>query len=81
MLFLFSIHLFNTHKYCIIIFKEYKDLADKVRTFYFGKNGTVNKTSFSKYMDMLSDLWFAYGIDKAAKLQAKQSNGKTFLYK
>ena len=56
-------------------------MADKVRTFYFGENGTINKASFSKYLDLLSDLWFSYGVDKAAKLQAKQSNGNTFLYK
>lgn len=56
-------------------------LANDVRTFYFGENGTVGKDSLVEYNDMLSDMWMVVDIDRSAKLHAAKSHGKTFYYR
>lgn len=50
---------------------------DEVRSFYFGDN-LQNNQSMAKYVELLSDVNFAYGIDKAVRTHAASSKGKTY---
>nr|CAD7268758.1 unnamed protein product [Timema shepardi] len=56
-----------------------KDIADKLRTFYFG-NKPVNEETLQNYVDMQSDLHFNYGFYKSVKLQVEQSNSPIYAY-
>lgn len=60
--------------------QEYKLIADKIRTHYFGKNGRVNNETLSKMCAMMSDIWFTYGIDLTARMQANSSLANTYFY-
>lgn len=59
--------------------KEYDDMAKDVRKFYFGDK-TINRDSLTQFVKLLSDVFFIYGIDKSAKVQAVRSSGKTYYY-
>lgn len=54
-----------------------------VREFYFSHNaGRVNSSSLLEYTQLLSDISFVYGIDRAVKVHAKSSStGRTFYYR
>nr|CAD7203290.1 unnamed protein product [Timema douglasi] len=56
-----------------------KDIADKLRKFYFG-NKPVNEETLENYVDMQSDLHFNYGFYKSVKLQVEQSNSPIYAY-
>nr|CAD7568084.1 unnamed protein product [Timema californicum] len=56
-----------------------KDIADKLRKFYFG-NKPVNEKTVQNYVDMQSDLHFNYGFYKSVKLQVEQSNSPIYAY-
>nr|CAD7586928.1 unnamed protein product [Timema genevievae] len=56
-----------------------KDIADKLRKFYFG-NKPVNEKTLQNYVDMQSDLHFNYGFYKSVKLQVEQSNSPIYAY-
>lgn len=60
--------------------KEYKSFAKEIRHFYFG-NRSVDKDTLTEYVDLLSDAFFVYGVDRAVKAQAQQSSGRTYLFK
>lgn len=49
-----------------------------IREFYFDSGNYEN--SFEAFTYLMSDLNFAYFINKIAKVHAKSPNGKTFLY-
>lgn len=56
-------------------------MAKEIRDFYFSKtDGQVNIDSVLEFNDLLSDVWFTYAIEKAAKIQLKRSTGKIFYY-
>ncbi|XP_055301656.1 esterase B1-like [Sitodiplosis mosellana] len=59
---------------------EYKKLAAEVRYFYF-KDAAIDVQTLKPYISLLSDVFFAYGVDKGAKLHAKKSAAKTFYYR
>lgn len=61
--------------------KHFTEIKEKIRNFYFGKNGHINNESFSQYLQYMSDHWFNYGVDQSVKAQARQSSGKTYYYK
>ena len=72
----------NEKKTISLFFKqEYKEIADKIRRFYFPLDGKMNKNSISSVVNLVSDDWFDYAVYRAAKFQAKQSTGKTFFYR
>nr|CAD7199395.1 unnamed protein product [Timema douglasi] len=56
-----------------------KDIADKLRKFYFG-NKPVNEETLQNYVDMQSDLHFNHGFYKSVKLQIEQSNSPIYAY-
>lgn len=45
--------------------------------FYFG-NGKIGKDSVFKHFNLLSDINFAYDINKAVKLHASKSKSPTY---
>lgn len=63
------------------IFQEYRELADEVRQYYFGANSIIDNDNIVAYIDMLSDIFIFYHLDKSAKLQANASTGKTFYFR
>lgn len=60
--------------------QEYKKLAKQIRKFYF-KDAAIEEESLVQYMNMLSDINFAHGIDKSAREHAAKSPSKTFYYR
>lgn len=60
--------------------QNYRNLTNQIRQFYFG-NDAIDEKVLSQYVALFSDINFAYGIDKATKLHASESNGKTFYYR
>lgn len=50
-----------------------------VRKQYFGEK-PINRDTLTQFVRLLDDVLFIYGIDKAAKVQANRSSGKTFYY-
>lgn len=54
-------------------------MAQEIRKYYFGAS-TVCKETAMQYINLMSDVYFVYGIDKAAKIHAEKSSGKTFYY-
>lgn len=61
--------------------QEYKEMFAEIRNFYFGEDGDINNETIAELTDLHSDVFFAYGIDKSAKIHAKKSSGKTFYYR
>lgn len=54
-------------------------MAQEIRTYYFGALPVCKETAL-QYINLLSDIFFVYGIDKAAKIHAENTSGKTFYY-
>lgn len=54
-------------------------MAHEIRKYYFGALAVCKETAL-QYINLLSDVFFVYGIDKAAKMHAEKSSGKTFYY-
>lgn len=54
-------------------------MAHEIRMYYFGAFPVCKETAL-QFINLLSDVYFVYGIDKAAKLHAEKSSGKTFYY-
>lgn len=52
--------------------------AKKVRDFYLDGKAVGNET-LSNLNQMMSDIKFTYGINLNARVQAAQSNGRTFI--
>lgn len=52
---------------------------NEIRRFYF-KNET-NESAVDAYVDLGSDMNFAYFVEKIARIQAKISTGNTFFYR
>lgn len=59
--------------------QEYRQLADEVRQYYFGADAVIGNDNIPAYVDMLSDIFFFYHLDKSAKLQANA--GKSFYFR
>lgn len=57
--------------------QEYKRIASEIREFYF-KGAAIDEKTLIQYIDLLSDINFAYGIDKSARQHAEKTNQKTF---
>lgn len=60
--------------------QEYQEIAAKIRKFYF-KDTIIDERSLLQYLKLLSDINFAYGIDKSARKHALKSNANTFYYR
>lgn len=58
-------------------FQEYRAVNNEIRQFYFG-NDVIDNSKSAEYVSLLSDVNMLYGIDKAAKLHAIKSKGKTY---
>lgn len=59
----------------------YRTISEQIRTFYFGKNGQINKTTILEYSQLISDVGFSYGIDRCARIHGTASAGNIFFYK
>lgn len=57
--------------------QQYKNLAKEIREFYF-KDAAIDENTLKPYIDLLSDVNFAYGINKAVKRHAAKTNSKTY---
>lgn len=64
----------------IIFHQEFQQLSEQVRQFYFG-NLPIDENSLEQYIDLLSDVNFIYGINKAAIQHANKTSSKTFYYR
>lgn len=60
-----------------IFTQEYQKIGKDVRQFYFD-DATIDRATLKQYIDLLSDVNFAYGIDKSARRHATKSASKTF---
>ncbi|XP_055308325.1 esterase B1-like [Sitodiplosis mosellana] len=58
---------------------EHGHLVDEIRNFYFGDN-VKSAQVVKKYVELLSDVNFGYGIYKAVRTFASKSTGKTYYY-
>lgn len=65
----FPLYLINQQKY--------DELMQKIKHFYFA-SASIDKDSIFKYFNLLSDVNFAYGINKAVKLHANKSSSPTY---
>lgn len=59
--------------------QQYKEIAMEMRNYYFGNKRISNET-FYELSKLMSDIWFNYGIDVSARIQANKSTGQTFFY-
>lgn len=55
----------------------YKRLAKKIRQLYF-KDAAIDENTLKEYIDLLSDVNFAYGINKAVQQHAMKTNSKAY---
>lgn len=60
--------------------QQYREIASEMRNYYFGDKHIDNRT-LQEFSKMMSDIWFNYGIDLSARIQANKSNADTFFYK
>lgn len=51
-----------------------------IREFYF-HDAPIDEKNLVRYMELLSDVNFAYGIDKSARQHAIKTNAKTYYYR
>lgn len=58
----------------------YRAYAKEIRDHYFGDK-PVDKDSIPEYVQMTSDTFFVYAMDRAVRSQAKRSTGNTFYLK
>lgn len=67
--------------YLFIPMQDYAQMANDIRDFYFSKSGgQITKDTVGDYNDMMSDIWFVYGVDKAVKALSKRTTGNVFYY-
>lgn len=52
-------------------------MATKVRDLYF-KGNRVDNDTITGFQALMTDVWFLYGIDLNARIQANKSSGYTF---
>lgn len=57
--------------------QEYKDVSAKVRNLYF-KGNRVDNDTITGFQSLMTDVWYLYGIDLNARIQANKSTGRTF---
>lgn len=55
-------------------------MAQKIRNFYFGERA-INGSTIEEFSNLVSDVTFNYGVNRAIRLHASGSSGKTFYYK
>lgn len=55
-------------------------MLKEIRGFYFGDD-EIDESNVDDFMDLQSDIFFTYGIDKMVKVQTSKSSGKTFYYR
>lgn len=60
---------------------NYRAMAEEVKKFYFDKKFTLDDDDLYKYISLLSDVFFGYGVDKSMKLQTKYSIKDTYYYR
>lgn len=63
-----------------IFSQEYKLILNEIRQLYFGKNARVDETTIIQYTELLNDIWFQFGIEKAIKVNLAITHKNTFLY-
>lgn len=68
---------FLLQKFKITAFQLHRRIFDEIRQSYFGNNA-IDQQALLPYVSLFSDINFAYGIDKAVKVHATKSSGKTF---
>lgn len=56
------------------------EIASALRQNYF-ENATIDKNVVIPFLDLLSDLNFAYGINKAATRHAVKSSAKSYYFR
>lgn len=56
-----------------------KEVAQKIKSFYFGDKPVSQETLFL-YVDLSSDMWFVTDVHRTAKLQAARSSAPLFFY-
>lgn len=56
-------------------------LANNLRTFYFGENGTVDNEKLNEFIEMLSDMWKVVDMIDRPNLLAANSDSETFYYR
>lgn len=61
-------------------FQEYHEIANEIRSFYF-KDHAIDENMLEQYIDMLSDLNYAYGIYKSARQHTAKTTSKSFYYR
>lgn len=52
-------------------------MESEVRQFYF-KDAAIDEKSLMQYLELFSDIYFTYGVDKAAKQHAKKLFSKSY---
>ncbi|XP_055320352.1 esterase B1-like [Sitodiplosis mosellana] len=57
--------------------KEYKEMSTKVRELYF-KGNRVDNDTITGFQQLMTDVWFLYGIDLNARIHANRTTGHTF---
>lgn len=58
-------------------FQLHRSIFDEIRQSYFGNN-SIDQRALLPYVSLFSDINFAYGIDRTAKIHATKSSGNTF---
>lgn len=78
---IFNIHLLILQY--INVYQEYQEIEKRFRGHYF-KNGLTSSANHSDTLkelnELLTDVYFTYGIDLFAKIHANMSTGRTFFY-
>lgn len=68
-------------------FAEYRDtdlyatMLDEIKTYYFGKDATLNVETYPEFVQVISDVAVVYGTTKGADKHATLSKGKTYFYR
>ncbi|XP_031622630.1 esterase E4-like [Contarinia nasturtii] len=57
--------------------KEYKEMSTKVRELYF-KGNRVDNDTITGFQQLMTDVWFLYGIDLNARIHANRTTGHTY---
>lgn len=73
-LFFFFFHFYYVHT------QQYSEIATEMRNYYFDDKHIDNRT-LHEFSQMMSDIWFNYGIDLSARIHSNKSDGDTFFYK
>lgn len=57
-------------------------MTKEVLDYYFAEtNGQITNESAMRFNDLISDIWFIYGVDQSVKSLTKQTTGNVFYYK